>query len=278
MSTHSTPAAAASDARKPMTLPRLLALRADGTPITMLTCYEASFAALLDEVGIDCLLVGDSLGMVVQGRDSTLPVTLDDIAYHTACVARANRYAWLIADLPFATYQTTPEAAYSNAAKLMQAGAEMVKLEGGAWLADTVRLLVRGGIPVCAHLGLTPQSVHTLGGYRLQGKTPEAAEQLKRDALALQDAGATMLVLEMVPAALAAEVTQALNIPTIGIGAGNQCAGQVLVLQDMLDVHPGRKPRFVRNFMAGAASIRAAIEAYRDAVRDRSFPSAEQSY
>ena len=278
MSTHSAPSAAANEARKPMTLPRLLALRVDGTPITMLTCYEASFAALLDEVGIDCLLVGDSLGMVVQGRDSTLPVALDDIAYHTRCVARANRYAWLIADMPFATYQTTPEAAYANAATLMQAGAEMVKIEGGAWLADTVRLLVRGGIPVCAHLGLTPQSVHTLGGYRLQGKTPEAAEQLKRDALALQDAGATMLVLEMVPAALAAEVTQALAIPTIGIGAGNQCAGQVLVLQDMLDVHPGRKPRFVRNFMNGAGSVRAAIEAYRDAVRDRSFPSAEQSY
>lgn len=261
-----------------MTLPRLLALRAEGTPITMLTCYEASFAALLDEVGIDCLLVGDSLGMVVQGRNSTLPVTLDDIAYHTACVARANRYAWLIADLPFATYQTTSEAAYAHAARLMQAGAEMVKLEGGAWLADTIRMMVRGGIPVCAHLGLTPQSVHTLGGYRLQGKTPEAAERLKRDALALQDAGASMLVLEMVPAALAQEVTAALAIPTIGIGAGNQCAGQVLVLQDMLDIQPGRKPRFVRNFMAGAASIRGAIEVYRDAVRTRSFPSAEHTY
>lgn len=261
-----------------MTLPRLLALRAEGTPIAMLTCYEASFAALLDDVGIDCLLVGDSLGMVVQGRDSTLPVTLADIAYHTRCVARSNRYAWLIADMPFATYQTNPEAAYAHAAELMQAGAEMVKLEGGAWLADTVRLLVRGGIPVCAHLGLTPQSVHTLGGYRLQGKTPEAAEQLKRDALALQDAGAAMLVLEMVPAALAAEVTAALAIPTIGIGAGNQCAGQVLVLQDMLDIQPGRKPRFVRNFMAGATSIRGAIEAYRDAVRARSFPAAEHTY
>lgn len=261
-----------------MSLPRLQALRHEGTPITMLTCYEASFATLLDEVGIDCLLIGDSLGMVVQGRDSTLPVTLEDIAYHTACVARGTRYAWRVADMPFATYQTAPEHAFQNAAVLMQAGAHMVKLEGGAWLAPTVELLVRGGIPVCAHLGLTPQSVHTLGGYRVQGRSPEAAAQLLADAQALERAGASMVVLEMVPANLAEQITQALHIPTIGIGAGAQCAGQVLVLHDMIDVFPGRKARFVRNFMAGATSIRGAIEAYRDAVHGRAFPGPEHSF
>ena len=261
-----------------MSLPRLLNLRAEGTPITMLTCYEASFATLLDDVGIDCLLIGDSLGMVVQGRDSTLPVTLDEVAYHTACVARGTRYAWRIADMPFATYQTHPAQAFDHAAVLMQAGAHMVKLEGGAWLAPTVELLVRGGIPVCAHLGLTPQSVHTLGGYRVQGRSPEAAAQLLADAQALERAGASMVVLEMVPADLAEQVTQALHIPTIGIGAGARCAGQVLVLHDMLDVFPGRKPRFVRNFMAGAPSIRAAIEGYRDAVRSRTFPGLEHGF
>jgi 3-methyl-2-oxobutanoate hydroxymethyltransferase len=277
MSAQTAPATTATP-RKPMTLPRLLEMHRQGVPIAMLTCYDASFAALLDDAGIDTILVGDSLGMVIQGHATTLPVTVEQMAYHTACVARAVRHGWLIADMPFASYQASPIAAYENAAKLMAAGAQMVKVEGGGWLAPTVRRLVTRGIPVCAHLGLTPQSLHALGGYRVQGKDAEAAEQLKRDALALQDAGATMLVLEMVPAALAAELTQMLAIPTIGIGAGNQTSGQVLVLHDMLDVYPGRRPRFVRNFMAGATSIRAAVEAYVAAVKDRSFPGPEHSY
>lgn len=264
--------------RKPVTLPRLLEMHARGEPIAMLTCYDASFAALLDDCGVDALLVGDSLGMVIQGERSTLPVTVEHVAYHTKCVAQTARRAWIVADMPFGSYQASPLAAYDNAARLMAAGAQMVKLEGGAWLAPTVRRLATRGIPVCAHLGLTPQSIHALGGYRVQGKTEEAAAQLKRDALALQDAGATMLVLELVPAALAAEVTRSLAIPTIGIGAGADCSGQVLVLHDMLDVFPGRKPRFVRNFMEAAPSIRAAIEAYVAAVRARTFPGPEHSY
>jgi 3-methyl-2-oxobutanoate hydroxymethyltransferase len=244
----------------------------------MLTCYDASFAALLDASGVDCVLVGDSLGMVIQGERSTLPVTVEHVEYHTRCVARALRRAWLIADMPFGSYQASPIAAFDNAARLMAAGAQMVKLEGGAWLTPTVRRMTARGIPVCAHLGLTPQSVHALGGYRVQGRTDAAATQLKRDALALQDAGATMLVLELVPAALATEVTRSLAIPTIGIGAGADCSGQVLVLHDMLDVFPGPKPRFVRNFMHGAPSIGAAVQAYVEAVRARTFPGPEHGY
>jgi len=278
MSVHPVDPARGGAARKPVTQLQLAELRARGEPIAMLTCYDASFAALLDDVGIDCLLIGDSLGMVVQGHESTLPVTLDEVAYHTRCVARGARYVWIVADMPFATYQTSPDSAFANAARLMQAGAKMVKLEGGAWLAPTVEVLTRAGIPVCAHLGLTPQSVYALGGYRVQGRSPEAAERLIADALALQAAGATMLVLEMVPAALADEVTKRLAIPTIGIGAGAACSGQVLVLHDMLDVYPGRKPRFVRDFMAGADSVRAAVEAYRDAVKARTFPGPEHAY
>ncbi len=265
-------------ARKPVTQLQLAGLRERGEPIAMLTCYDASYAALLDEVGIECLLIGDSLGMVVQGRESTLPVTLDEVAYHARCVARGARYAWIVADMPFGSYQAGVDAAFANAVRLMQAGAHMVKLEGGAWLAPTIEAMTRAGIPVCAHLGLTPQSVFALGGYRVQGRTPEAADRLIADALALQEAGATMLVLEMVPAALAETVTQRLAIPTIGIGAGPGCSGQVLVLHDMLDVYPGRRPRFVRNFMTGAGSVRGAIEAYRDAVKARSFPGPEHGY
>ncbi len=278
MSSHQSPAAPAGGDRKPVTQPRLAALREQGEPITVLTCYDASFGALLDAVGIDCLLVGDSLGMVVQGHSSTLPVTLDEMAYHVRCVARAVRYAWLIADLPFGTYQASPEAALRSAVQLMQAGAQMVKIEGGAWLAPTVELLARAGIPVCAHLGLTPQSVHVLGGYRVQGRDASAAEGLVADAKALERAGATMLVLEMVPSALAGALTKELSIPTIGIGAGPDCSGQVLVLHDMLDVYPGRKPRFVRNFMDGAASVREAVERYRDAVKSRAFPTAAHGF
>jgi len=253
-------------------------MHAKGEPIATLTCYDASFAALLDSCGVDVLLVGDSLGMVIQGQRSTLPVTLDDMAYHMRCVARGAQRAWLIADMPFATYQASIETAYAHAATLMQAGAMMVKLEGGAWLAPTISFLTARGIPVCAHLGLTPQSVHALGGYRVQARDEPAAAQLKSDAQALQAAGATLLVLEMVPAPLAETLTHTLSIPTIGIGAGAQCSGQVLVLHDMLNVYPGARPRFVRDFMQGQSSIRAAIEAYVAAVKSRHFPAAEHTY
>lgn len=268
---------AATD-KKPLTLPALLDMHTRREAIAVLTCYDASFASVLDSCGVDVLLVGDSLGMVIQGEATTLPVTLEDMIYHVRCVARGARRSWVVADMPFGTYATTPAAAYESAARLMQAGAHMVKLEGGAWLTETVQLLTERSIPVCAHLGLTPQSVHTLGGYRVQGRGFEAAQRLRADALALQDAGATMLVLEMVPSAVAASVTHELSIPTIGIGAGVDCSGQVLVLHDMLGVYPGHRPRFVRDFMNGQTSIRAAIESYVAAVKARSFPSTEHQY
>jgi 3-methyl-2-oxobutanoate hydroxymethyltransferase len=262
---------------KAVTGPSLLTMRNTGEKIAMLTCYDASFAALMDRCGVHALLVGDSLGNVCQGHSSTLPVSLADIAYHTASVARGNQTALLIADMPFGTY-ATPEAAFANAVTLMQAGAHMVKLEGGAWLIDTVRFLTERAIPVCAHLGLTPQSVHQLGGFKVQGKTVEGAERLKTDALALQNAGASILVLEAIPTALGKEVTDLLAIPTIGIGAGPACSGQVLVMHDMLGVFPGRKARFVKNFMDGQTSIEAAIRAYVEAVKDNSFPAAEHCF
>jgi 3-methyl-2-oxobutanoate hydroxymethyltransferase len=262
---------------KAVTALSMMALRNAGEKITMLTCYDASFAALMDRCGVEALLVGDSLGMVSQGHRSTLPVTLADIAYHTASVARGNQTALLIADMPFGTY-ATPETAFNNAVTLMQAGAHMVKIEGGAWLADTVRFLNERSVPVCAHIGLTPQSVHQLGGYRVQGKTAAGAEQLKADAVALQTAGASMLVLEAIPTALGKEITDLLAIPTIGIGAGPECSGQVLVMHDMLGVFPGRKARFVKNFMEGAGSIEGAIRAYIAAVKDKSFPASEHCF
>lgn len=262
---------------KAVTAPALMAMRAAGEKITMLTCYDASFAALMDRCGVEMLLVGDSLGMVSQGHQSTLPVTLADMAYHTASVARGNRTALLVADMPFGTY-ATPEAAFNNAAELMRAGAHMIKLEGGAWLASTVRFLTERAIPVCAHVGLTPQSVHVLGGFKVQGKSVAGAEQMKDDALALQAAGASVLVLEAIPAALGREVTEALAIPTIGIGAGPDCSGQVLVMHDMLGVFPGHKARFVKNFMDGQTSIDAAVKAYVAAVKDGSFPAPEHCF
>jgi 3-methyl-2-oxobutanoate hydroxymethyltransferase len=276
MSVH--PPAPAESARRPVTLPRLREMRASGEPIAMLTCYDASFARLLDASGVDCILVGDSLGMVIQGRTDTLPVSVADMAYHTRCVARGLSAAWLVADLPFGSYQAGPVQAFDSAVALMQAGAKMVKLEGGAWLAPTVAFLVERGIPVCAHLGLTPQSVHALGGYRVQGRSEADAERLLADARALDAAGAAMLVLELVPSALAERVTEAVTMPTIGIGAGNAVSGQVLVLHDMLDVYPGRKPRFVRNFMRGQTDIGSAVAAYVAAVKDRSFPAPEHGY
>lgn len=262
---------------KAVTVTSLQAMRDAGEKISVLTCYDASFAALMDRCGIDALLVGDSLGMVCQGHASTLPVTLADVAYHTASVARGNRTAFLIADMPFGSY-ATPESAFANAVQLMQAGAQMVKIEGGAWLEETVRFLTQRAVPVCAHLGLTPQSVHQLGGYKVQAKTAEAAEQLKADALTLQAAGASMLVLEAIPSAIGKEVTGQLAIPTIGIGAGLDCSGQVLVMHDMLGTFPGRKARFVKNFMEGQGSIEAAVRAYIAAVKDKSFPAAEHCF
>ncbi|MET3134282.1 3-methyl-2-oxobutanoate hydroxymethyltransferase [Oxalobacteraceae bacterium GrIS 1.11] len=272
-----TPVAPKSVVTKAVTIPALNALRAAGQKISMLTCYDASFASLMDRCGVEVLLIGDSLGMVCNGHQSTLPVTVAEVAYHTASVARGSKSALILADLPFGAY-ATPEAAFNNAVQLIQAGAHMVKLEGGAWLADTVRFLTERSVPVCAHLGLTPQSVHQLGGYRVQGKTTESADQLKADALKLQAAGAALLVLEAIPAQLGKEVTDLLAIPTIGIGAGPDCSGQVLVMHDLLGVFPGRKARFVKNFMEGQSSIDAAVTAYVGAVKDGSFPAQEHCF
>jgi len=258
--------------RKTQTLHRIREMHAQGEPIAMLTCYDASFARVLDAAGVDCLLVGDSLGMVMQGQTSTLPVTLEETAYHLRCVARGNKNAWLIGDLPFGTYQQSPAQAMASAMVLMQSGAQMVKLEGGGWTNETVQFLTERGVPVCAHLGLTPQSVHALGGYRVQGRNDEAAAVLKRHARELQDAGASMLVLELLPSIVANEVTQSLSIPVIGIGAGKGCSGQVLVLHDMLGLTQGKLPRFVRNFMEGQASIEAAVSRFVTDVKAHTFP------
>ncbi len=260
------------------TLTTLQKMTQDGDKITMLTCYDASFAAVLDAAGVDTLLIGDSLGMVLQGHDSTLPVTLRDIAYHTACVARGAKRALIIADMPFGTFQVSPQHAFENAAQLMAAGAQMVKIEGGETMVETIAFLTARGVPVCGHLGLTPQSVHTLGGYRIQGKTDTQAQQLIAEAKMLQEAGACMLVLELIPAARARAVTAALRIPTIGIGAGVDCSGQVLVLHDMLDIYPGKKAKFVKNFLHGAGSVQGAVEAFVREVKAKTFPGAEHSY
>ena len=253
-------------------------MRDDGERIAMLTCYDASFAAALDAAGVDSLLIGDSLGMVLQGHDTTLPVKLADVAYHTAAVVRGSKRAFVIADLPFGSYQESPAQAFASAAQLLAAGAQMVKLEGGVEFSDTVRFLTARSVPVCAHLGLTPQSVHALGGYRVQGRGAEAERRLIEDAVELEAAGAGMLVLEAIPAKLGEQVTKRLKIPTIGIGAGVQCSGQVLVLHDMLDVFPGKKAKFVRNFMEGASSISDAVTRYVRAVKNGSFPAEEHTF
>ena len=265
-------ATAAAPTRKPVTLHRLREMQAAGEPIAMLTCYDATFARVLDGAGVDCLLIGDSLGMVVQGETTTLPVSLDEMAYHTRVVARANRTAWVIGDLPFGSYQASPDQAMRSATTLMQAGAHMVKLEGGGWTTETVRFLVERGVPVCAHLGLTPQTVHALGGYRIQGKGDDAVATLVRHAKELSDAGAAMCVLELVTSAAAREVTRNVAMATIGIGGGVGCAGQVLVLHDMLGLTQGKLPRFVRNFMDGAPSIAQAVATYVADVKARRFP------
>lgn len=269
--------AAADGAHKPVTLVGLAKKKRNGDSISMLTCYDASFAALMNQCGVDVLLVGDSLGMVCLGHATTLPVTVADIEYHTRAVARGNQTAMVLADLPFGSF-STPQEAFINAAQLIRAGAHGVKIEGGGWLAETVRFLTERAIPVCVHLGLTPQSIHQLGGYRVQGRSIESARQMKQDAQALQSAGAALMLLEAIPAALAREITESLSIPTIGIGAGPDCSGQVLVLHDMLDVYPGIKAKFVRNFMQGQASIHDALSAYVAAVKDGSFPGPEHSF
>ncbi len=255
------------------TLPELQRMHEQSHKIASLTCYDASFAQVLNEAGVEMLLVGDSLGNVLQGHATTLPVSIENMAYHTRCVARGNTTALLMTDLPFGTY-ATPQEAFTHAAQLMRAGAHVVKLEGGAWLADTVHFLQQRGIPVCAHLGLTPQSVHTLGGFKMQAKEPAQAKQLLEDACALADAGADMLVLEAIPASLAEKVSSTVQCPTIGIGAGPHCSGQILVLHDLLGLsaHP---PRFSKNFLAGYSSIADAVRAYVDAVKNGTFPEAQ---
>ena len=267
-----------SNDAKPWTVPMLADAKREGRRLVMLTAYDAGFARVFDENGADLILVGDSLGMVVQGRDSTLPVTVADIAYHTQCVARGLRKALLISDLPFQA-DATPERALDASVQLLRAGAAMVKLEGAGHKLETIRYLVEREIPVCAHLGLTPQSVLRLGGYKVQGREDAAAAKLREDARLVEEAGASLLVLECVPSPLAAAMTKAASIPTIGIGAGPACDGQVLVLHDFLGLHTGhRRPKFVKDFLAEGGSVAGATQAYAQAVREGRFPDAAHSY
>jgi len=262
----------------PVTVPALHEMKRTANRIVAVTAYDASMAARVDEAGVDLVLVGDSLGMVMQGHASTLPVTVDAIVYHTACVARGLRRALLVADLPFMSFRD-PALALANSARVMgEGGAAMVKLEGADWVCEVIDTLVRHEVPVCAHLGLTPQSVHRLGGYRVQGRDDATARRLRADARAVQDAGADLLVLECVPAALAADISRDLSIPTIGIGAGVDCDGQVLVIQDLLGISSGKRPRFTKDFLAGTNSVVAAVAEYARAVRAREFPGAGHSY
>jgi len=261
-----------------ITLTTLQKMAQEGNRIAMLTCYDASFAAVLETAGVDSLLIGDSLGNVLQGHESTLPVTLRDMVYHTECVARGSKRAFIVADMPFGSFQVSPQETLRNAAGLMAAGAQMVKIEGGRPMVETIEFLTDRGIPVCGHLGLTPQSVHQLGGYRVQGKGESEGQRLLKEAKQLEQAGAGMIVLEAIPATLACDVTAAITIPTIGIGAGADCSGQVLVLHDMLDVYPGKKAKFVKNFMRPAGSIQGAVELYVKEVKARTFPGPEHSF
>jgi 3-methyl-2-oxobutanoate hydroxymethyltransferase len=263
---------------KPVTLHELGRMYADREPIVSLTAYDSSFAALLDRAGVDIILIGDSAGNVIQGHKSTLPVTLEQMAYHTECVARGTKRAMIATDLPWGSYQESKEQALRSASRLMAAGAQMVKLEGGLCMAETVRFLTERGVPVWAHIGFTPQSVSMLGGYRIQGRDEGAAKRMKAEALAHQDAGAVAMLYELIPAALGKELTEILRIPTVGIGAGPDCSGQVLVLQDMLGIYPGKSARFVRNFMDGAGSIEEAVRNYVVAVKERAFPAPEHCY
>ena len=260
-----------------ITVNTLRKMKAEGEKIAMLTAYESSFAALMDKAGVDVLLVGDSLGMTVQGRKSTLPVSLRDMCYHTENVARGTENAMIVADLPFGAYQQSKEQAFAASAELMAAGAHMVKLEGGVWMAETTEFLQMRGIPVCAHIGLTPQSVFAFGGYKVQGRG-DKAEALLHDAEAHDAAGAAIVLMECVPAALAKQVTEAVSCPTIGIGAGADCDGQVLVMHDMLGVFPGKTAKFVKNFMTGRSSIQEAVGAYVAEVKAQTFPAAEHLF
>ena len=264
-----------SSSAKPIkrrTVTTLRKMKQDNEKIVMLTAYDSSFGRVLDEQGVDVILIGDSLGMVIQGHPTTIPVTVDDMIYHTRAVSAIAQTALVLADLPFMSY-TSPEMALRNCARLMQeSDAHMVKLEGGAPQVETVKQLTHHGVPVCAHLGLQPQSVHKLGGYRVQGREEAVAKQMREDALALQDAGADMILLECVPEVLATAITQAVEVPVIGIGAGRGCDGQVLVLHDMLGITP-RAPRFSLNFMQEGRNIPQAIRAYVDAVKSGSFPA-----
>ena len=263
---------------KPWTVPALADAKREGRKLVMLTAYDNSFARVLDAQGVDLVLIGDSLGMVVQGHDSTLPVTVEDIVYHTRAVARGLTRALLVSDLPFQS-DATPERALQASLALLQAGAEMVKLEGAGHKLDVIRFLAVRDIPVCAHLGLTPQSVLKFGGYKVQGRDEAAAARLLADAQAVADAGASLLVLECVPSALAATITASIAIPTIGIGAGPGCDGQVLVLHDFLGLDTGhRRPKFVKDFLAEGGSVAGAVRAYADAVRSGAFPDAAHSY
>ncbi|QWE30462.1 3-methyl-2-oxobutanoate hydroxymethyltransferase [Polynucleobacter sp. Adler-ghost] len=262
---------------KPITISKLLTMHAEGEKITMLTAYDSTMSALLNRSGVETILIGDSLGNVIQGHSSTTPVTVEQVAYHTECVARANTHAFIIADLPFASYGD-PVQALDSAAELMRAGADMVKLEGGDWQIDIIQYLVERSVPVCAHLGLLPQSVHILGGYKVQGKSKDAASLMLEQAIACEQAGAQMIVLEAIPSSLGKLITESLTIPTIGIGAGTNCSGQVLVLQDMLGISPGKPPKFVKNFMDGHTSIEAAVKAYVREVKSGKFPGPEHGF
>ncbi len=261
-----------------ITLTTLQSLKQKGEKITMLTCYDATFAHACNQAGVEVLLVGDSLGMVLQGHDSTLPVSNDEMAYHVACVKRGNQDALILADLPFMA-NATLEQTLNNSAQLMRAGAHMVKVEGAVWLAESIRLLTERGIPVCAHMGLTPQTVNVLGGYKVQGRNENQARQMRADAISLEQAGAAMLLLECVPSELAKEITHAVKIPVIGIGAGSDTDGQVLVLHDMLGLSlTGRVPKFVKNFMTGQPDIQSALSAYVAEVKAVSFPGTEHGF
>ncbi|MGI2258804.1 3-methyl-2-oxobutanoate hydroxymethyltransferase [Shewanella sp. GXUN23E] len=255
----------------------LIKFKQEGRKFTALTAYDASFGGAFDQEGIDVLLVGDSLGMVLQGHSDTLPVTIDDIAYHTRCVHRGIERALLIADMPFMSY-ATPEQTMVNATKLMQAGANMVKVEGGEWLLESVSMLTQRGIPVCAHLGLTPQSVHVFGGFKVQGRDADNAQRIINEAKAMEAAGAQLLVLECIPAALAKTITEALTIPVIGIGAGKDTDGQILVMHDVLGISSGYIPRFSKNYLLQTGEIRAAVRAYIEEVSDGRFPAAEHTF
>jgi len=262
---------------RPISITKLLAMHAEQEKITMLTAYDSTMSALLNRCGVEVILIGDSLGNVIQGHSSTTPVTVEQMAYHTECVARANTHAFLITDLPFASYGD-PVQALDSAAELMRAGADMVKLEGGDWQVDIIQYLVERSVPVCAHLGLLPQSVHVLGGYKVQGKSKDAASHMLEQALACQQAGAQMVVLEAIPSSLGKKITAELHIPTIGIGAGPECSGQVLVLQDMMGISPGKPPKFVKNFMEGHHSVEAAVKAYVREVKSGKFPGPEHGF